>query len=134
MKHNIFVRIMMGFGSGGLFTFMYLTNQIFNTRNTDDLLDIWLKSLAFMLIGFYFALSSYIYDIENWSMLKKTIIHFCLSLFAFYLITFSLGVLPIKLYSMLFNFLTFGVIYFGIWIGYKLYYKKIINEMNHLIK
>ncbi|AIF45341.1 DUF3021 domain-containing protein [Virgibacillus sp. SK37] len=133
MKTNILIRSMIGLGYGGLFTFTYMSILLFSHYKI-ELSQLWFTTLAFMLIGLYFGLSSFIYSSEKWSMLKKTIVHFMLSILAFYIIMLSTGIIPADIWTLLANFIIFTLIYSGFWFGHILYYRRIIKEMNNSIK
>lgn len=133
MKTNIVVRSMIGLGYGGIFTFIYMT--ILNASIHDDgVFRIWLTTLDFMLIGLYFAFSSSIFGQENWSMLKRTIIHFLLSIVVFHVIMLGSGVQSLNVWSVLMNLFIFVLIYIGSWTGFYLYYKKLFKDMNNSIE
>ncbi|GAB4074708.1 hypothetical protein GCM10028778_22110 [Barrientosiimonas marina] len=133
MGTKILFRSMMGFAHGGIFTLIYMTILNFSI-DSDNLSRIWLATVVFMLIGLYFGFASSIYENENWSLLKKTIVHFSVSLVVFHIIMLGTGLQSLEVWPILLNLTLFVLIYAGFWIGHVLYYKKMIKDMNNSIK
>jgi hypothetical protein len=82
------------------------------------------------VLGFAFAMASAIYQIENWSMTRQTVVHFFL---------ISVSSLPIALYchwisytvaSVLSYFTEFALIYLVIWLIQKWYWKRRVEQIN----
>lgn len=124
---------MIGLGYGSLFTLIYMTIFNFSTHS-EDVFKLWITTLAFMFIGVYFSFSGLILRQEHWSMLKRTLVHFLLSVTVFYVITLGMGVQPFEVWPILVSLFIFVLIYLGFWLGFIMYYKKIFRDMNNSIK
>lgn len=133
MGIELLVRVMTGFGYSGIFMFIYMTILKFADVHA-TISEMWLATLFFMFVGLYFGVSSLIYAYEHWSLLKRTVIHFLLSVSVFYAIALSTGVFPLNFWTIFINLLIFVLIYAGIWLGHTLYYKKVIQDMNNAMK
>ncbi|GAA0438981.1 hypothetical protein GCM10008983_14840 [Lentibacillus halophilus] len=131
MTINILSKVMIGFGFGGIYIFIYMT--ILQLAGALPSSELWWATLACLLIGLYFGLSSLIYDNDDWSLLKRTVTHFFLSLVVFYTIALSTGWIPLMTGAVLLSLIIFVVIYAGMWLGHMLYYKKVIDDMNNRI-
>lgn len=133
MGIKILQRAMVGFGYGGIFIFIYMTLiMAFHVQTTVS--ELWWVTLAFILIGLYFGLSSLIYGYEKWSILKRTVMHFILSVAVFYLIALGTGAVPFMFWPILSSLIIFILIYAGIWLSHTWHYKKIVRDMNKSIK
>lgn len=134
MSNKIWNKVMMGIATGGLFTFIALTIIRFTQIKT-TIEEIWLYMLASLIIGIYFGLSSFIFEKENWSPLKQTVIHFSFSIIGFFLIAIPIGWIPFRFFSIIAGIIVFVIIYILNWTGFYLYYKRIEASMNeHLQK
>src|SRR5690625_7870800 len=79
MIFEILKRVFYGIAWGGLATFLALTILMILNINP-EVSAIWLYMLASFVFGIYFGLASFIFTSDHWSPLKKTIIHFSLSI------------------------------------------------------
>lgn len=129
MRSEIMKRTLYGIAYGGINTFIALTILMINHINPPISI-IWLYTLAGLIMGIYFGLASFIFEIESWNPLKKTIIHFSSSISCFFLIALTVGWVPLKLKPIILSTLFFIVAYAVYWFGYWLYYKKIEAKMN----
>ncbi len=122
-------RVFTGIAWGGLVTFFALTVLMINDINP-DVSTIWLYMLASFVIGIYYGLAAFIFAIESWSPLKKTLIHFFLSMIVYFSIALSIGWVPPTFLAISLTTVVFIVIYSVFWGGYTLYYKKIEESLN----
>ncbi|MFL0252066.1 DUF3021 domain-containing protein [Clostridium neuense] len=82
------------------------------------------------VLGFLLASSSVIFNVEGWSFLKKTILHFITIVTAFSIASvlgdwMPEGVVPKLVYALIFI-----TLYVVMWCSYKIYWKLKINEIN----
>jgi hypothetical protein len=86
------------------------------------------------VLGFAIGTASAIYQIENWSITRQTVVHFLL---------ISVSSLPIALFcrwinftvpSVLSYFLEFALIYFVIWLIQRWYWKRRVEQINAKIQ
>jgi len=79
MIFEVIKRMFNGIAWGGLITFIALSILLINDVQT-DVYTIWLYMGSSMMIGIYYGISSFIFTLEKWSPLKKTLVHFFLSI------------------------------------------------------
>ena len=85
------------------------------------------------IIGTTFAATTVLFEIDNWSLLKQTIIHFIITSIVMYIAGFLCGWFPHKLSSTLIWFGIFIVIYVIFWICFSSYYKNKVKKMNEAL-
>ncbi len=82
------------------------------------------------LLGLTFAAGSIIFELDNWSLLLQTIVHFAVTSVIMYLSGFFCGWFPHNVSSTLIWFAMFIVIYIIFWVSFYNYYKKRTREIN----
>ncbi|GAE28710.1 DUF3021 domain-containing protein [Halalkalibacter hemicellulosilyticus] len=122
-------RMMTGIAFGGLITFIVLTIIYFNEIET-TIFYVWASMLCSFIIGIYFGLSSFIFETNDWSLLKQTIIHLIMSISFYLIIALIVGWVPLTILAILWTCLVFIIFYAIMWTGYYLYYKRIEKSMN----
>lgn len=85
------------------------------------------------IIGTTFAATTVLFEIDSWSLLKQTIIHFIITSIVMYIAGFLCGWFPHKLSSTLIWFGIFIVIYVIFWISFSSYYKNKVKKMNEAL-
>ena len=85
------------------------------------------------LIGTTFAATTVLFEIDNWSLLRQTILHFIITSIVMYIAGFLCGWFPHKLSSTLIWFGIFIVIYVIFWISFSSYYKNKVKKMNEAL-
>lgn len=85
------------------------------------------------IIGTTFAATTVIFEIDNWSLLRQTILHFIITSIVMYIAGFLCGWFPHKLSSTLIWFGIFIVIYVIFWISFSSYYKNKVKKMNEAL-
>ena len=122
-------RIMTGIAFGGIVTFIALTIVMWTGTET-TVFKIWFYMLLSFILGIYFGLSSLIFVENGMSMLKQTIIHYCMSVVFYFIIALVGGWVPFTFLAMLVTTLLFTVVYSISWTAYYLYYKKVEENLN----
>lgn len=82
------------------------------------------------IVGFYFASISIIYEVDEWSLLKQTIIH-AIANIPFFPIAIYAGWIENNLKSIIIYFIIYILIYMCIWMSITIYWRnktKIINK------
>lgn len=130
---EVLKRSIIGIAFGAISTFIALTIMKFNNIE-GTISEVWLHMLASFILGIYYGLSSFIFENNRWSPLKKTIIHFSLSIVVYFLIAFPVGWVPLHPLAIVLSIFIFIVIYVLFWSGYYLYYKKVEASMNAQLK
>ena len=83
------------------------------------------------IIGTTFAAT--ILEMDSWSLLRQTILHFIITSIVMYIAGFLCGWFPHKLVSTLIWFGIFIVIYVIFWISFSSYYKNKVKKMNEAL-
>lgn len=126
-------RSLIGLGFTAIFTFIILTGMTLQDVQI-PISTVWQNMLGSMVMGIYFGSASLIFDIEEWSPLKKTAIHFLISITVWLPLAIWMGWLPSEVITILIGIAIFIVVYLLFWSGAYLYFKRIENEMNHSVK
>ncbi|QQK76949.1 DUF3021 domain-containing protein [Salicibibacter cibarius] len=123
-----------GLGFACLITFVALT--ILTVQNIEvPVAQVWVYMLGSMILGVYFGVSSFFFEIEKWSPLKQVAIHFSLSIILWFLIAiFMAGWIPFTLRSIVLSFCMFTALYVLFWFVFRAYFKKIEADMNDSVK
>lgn len=117
------------------FTFIIVFGYIFKDTNVE----IYVSGLISQyiiggLLGFLYASSSVIFEVEEWNFTSQTILHF--------LVTMCLGLVPGAMFAgwikkdiiSLGIFISIGVVvYFVIWLMFKMYWDRTIKNVNRQI-
>jgi len=133
MMIEVFKRVVNGIAWGGFATFLALTILMIYDINP-EVSTIWLYMLASFVFGIYFGLASFIFIIDKWSPLKKTIIHFSLSIIVYFTIALPLGWVPLTVGAIVASTFVFIGVYIIFWFGFTMYYKKMEASLNNSLK
>ena len=124
----IVMSIVMGDGK------LYMCTTGFSEFIGNPVLAFILHSLVCGLYGAVGFASSAIYEIESWSILKATIVHFLLILFCFYSATFFLRIIsPTNVKALIISFAISVVMYVIVWIIIYMSYKSDVETINDVI-
>lgn len=85
------------------------------------------------LVGFYMASVTIVFDVEEWSLLKQTVIHGLLNL-PYLIVAFMIGWAPTGTFYRVLFVLGYIVVYFIIWLAFKSYWTKKALELNENLK
>ena len=85
------------------------------------------------IIGLTFASTTVIFEMDEWSLLRQTIIHFIITSIVMYIAGFLCGWFPHTVVSTLVWFGVFVVVYLIFWICFSLYYKNKVKKMNEAL-
>lgn len=86
------------------------------------------------MVGLIFSFASFVFEKEEWSILKQTMIHFIILLGTFLPIAIWIGWVPNHLVPILICIGSFIVVYFIIWLTMTIYWKKKIEDLNNELK
>ncbi|MBM7714835.1 glucan phosphoethanolaminetransferase (alkaline phosphatase superfamily) [Bacillus thermophilus] len=126
-------RSMYGVAFGSIVTFIALTFLMAFNINL-PVSQIWLYMLASFFIGIYYGLASFIFELEAWSPLKKTVVHYSLSITVFFIFALSLHWVPFNWKAIVLTIIGFTLIYALYWFGYTLYYKRVESSLNDTLQ
>ena len=85
------------------------------------------------VIGTTFAATTVIFEIDEWSLLRQTILHFIITSVVMYIAGFLCGWFPHTVASTLVWFGVFIVIYIIFWICFSTYYKNKVKKINEAL-
>ena len=83
-----------------------------------------------VLMGVCFGASSVIFDLDHWSILKQTAVHFLVIFLAYFGVAYALHWFDRNLGSFLVSLLIFLFTYAGIWLGQYWGYAKKVKAIN----
>lgn len=129
MIGEIVRRTMIGIAYGGLATFIALTILLIQDI-TPPIQMIWSSMFGSFLLGIYFGVSSLIFELEKWSPLKMTLVHFTASVSLYYLLALPIGWVPVEFVAIAVSFVIFVFIYAVFWYGFWSYHKRMAWKMN----
>ena len=133
MIQEIIKRGTIGVAFGGIATFIALTIMKFaHIQSTVN--EVWMHMFASIILGIYFGLSSFILDSNIWSPLKKTVIHYCLSLFVYLCVAIPVGWVPFTTFFIFMGIVLFTLVYVLFWAAAYFYYRKQTIYMNEHIQ
>lgn len=126
-------RSMLGLGFAAIITFATLTVMTIQDVQV-PISTVWKNMSGSMAMGLYFGIASLIFDLEEWSPLKKTTIHFLISIIIWLPLAIWIGWIPLKLEYILIGVGMFIITYLVFWYGSYLYFKRIETEMNDSVR
>ncbi|API92137.1 hypothetical protein J32TS6_25760 [Virgibacillus pantothenticus] len=133
MIAKILRRMIYGIAYGAIAVFTALTIlMILNV--TLPIFQIWLYTLASLALGIYYGLASFIFELESWSPLKKTLVHYSLSITIYFTFALSLHWVPFHWKAILVTIIGFTIVYALFWFGYTLYYKRVESSLNDTLQ
>ena len=126
-------RSMLGLGFSALFTFAILTVIVLQDVQVSIPI-VWKNMLGSMMMGIYFGCASLIFEMEKWSPLKKTVLHFLISILVWLPLAVYMGWVPFEVTTIFIGLGIFLVIYLLFWYGFYFYFKMIEKDMNNSVK
>lgn len=108
----------------------YPLNPLLISRDGPQLTLVIIQYLMTGIIGLSFASASVIFEIDNWSFLKQTIIHFLITSVVMYICGFICNWFAHTVLSTVIWFAVYIVIYLLFWLGFTIYYNIILKKMN----
>ena len=105
------------------------------TANTNsEISAVIIQYLITGILGLTFSTGSIIFELDNWSLLKQTIVHFAATSVIMYFAGFFCGWFPHTTSSTIIWFVMFIVIYIIFWTSFYCYFKKKTREINETLK
>lgn len=129
---KIVKNLFIGLSFGGIIFFIALTSYMFLEIEI-TLKELWLNLLGSLLVGIYFSIAVLIFDIEKWSTLKQTSIHFLASITFFFPVAIFAKWVPVEPSPLLICFLSFLILYSFIYLFFYLHFKRIERQLNDLL-
>ena len=82
------------------------------------------------ILGLTFSAGSIIFEIDRWSLLLQTVVHFAVTSVIMYISGFFCGWFPHTVSSTVIWFVMFIIIYVIFWLSFYNYFKKKTREIN----
>ena len=108
----------------------YVASAYLETHSRSKLAAVIIQYFITGLIGMTFSAGSIIFELDNWSLLKQTVVHLIVTSVMMYLAGYFCGWFPHTAASTLIWFGVFLVVYIIFWTSFYLYYKKKTREIN----
>lgn len=109
----------------------YPINPLLVSRDGAQLTLVIIQYVMTGIIGMMFAASSVIFEMENWSLLKQTLVHFIIASVVMYICGYICNWFPLNFKSSAIWFAVFIGFYLIFWIGFTVYYRVIIRKINN---
>ncbi|WP_137791717.1 DUF3021 domain-containing protein [Bacillus sp. E(2018)] len=131
--NNCFLKkLLIGLSFGAVIFFVALTSYMLIEIEI-TIKELWLNFTGSILVGIYFSTASVIFDIEKWSTLKQTSIHFLTSVAFFFPIVILAKWVPVETSPLIICFLCFLIIYSFIYLIFYFHFKRIERQLNDLL-
>ncbi|UNP76312.1 DUF3021 domain-containing protein [Bacillus nitratireducens] len=134
MLDRVVNKMAFGLGMAMLYSLLFLWIGYMNGIEVIDLKKLIIYLLAANIVGLIFSFASFIFEKEEWSILKQTGIHFIVLLGTFLPTAIWIGWVPNRFGPILICIGSFIIIYFIIWFMMTLYWKRKIAKLNHQLK
>ncbi|MED3124470.1 MULTISPECIES: DUF3021 domain-containing protein [Bacillus cereus group] len=134
MFDRIVNKIAFGLGMAMLYSLLFLWIGYMNGIEEMNLKMLIVYLLTANIVGLIFSFASFIFEKEEWSILKQTMIHFIVLLGTFLPIAIWIGWVPNRFGPILICIGSFIVIYFIIWFMMTVYWKRKIAKLNHRLR
>ena len=85
------------------------------------------------LLGTTFAATTVIFEMDNWSLIRQTLLHFIITSIVMYIAGFLCGWFPHTVVSTLIWFGVFIVVYVIFWVCFSMYYKNKVKKINEAL-
>ncbi|RSL35285.1 DUF3021 domain-containing protein [Salibacterium salarium] len=83
-----------------------------------------------MFCGWFFSVSGLIFVKEQWSLVKRTVIHFFTVTFLYFMLSFVVGWIPFTIHGFFIEIGLFLLLYLVIWISFYLYFYFEMKKLN----
>lgn len=128
------IRSIVGIFFGAFLSMVMTYTVIWSGQETLDSGLFMQNSLGSMLCGWFFAVSSLIFDHHKWSLRRQTVTHFITVIVLYFLLAFGLGWFSFTVQDFLFTLVIFVVFYFLFWLAFYFYFKNQAQKMNRELR
>ncbi|MCU0094841.1 DUF3021 domain-containing protein [Bacillus cereus] len=128
MFDRVINKIAFGLGMAMVYSLLFLWIGYVNGMETVETKTLIAYLVTANIIGLIFSFASFIFEKEEWSILKQTSIHFIVLLGTFLPTAILIGWVPNRFSPILVCIGIFIVIYFMIWFIMTLYWKRKIKK------
>ncbi|EJS74101.1 MULTISPECIES: DUF3021 domain-containing protein [Bacillus] len=134
MFARIFNKIAFGLGMAMLYSLLFLWIGYVKGMETVETKTLITYLVTANIIGLILSFASFIFEKEEWSILKQTMTHFIVLIGTFLPTAIWIGWVPNRFGPILVCIGSFIVIYFIIWFMMMLYWKRKIERLNHQLR
>ncbi|BCC49747.1 DUF3021 domain-containing protein [Bacillus cereus] len=134
MFDRIVNKIAFGLGMAMAYSLLFLWIGYVKGMETVETKTLIMYLVTANIVGLIFSFASFIFEKEEWSILKQTMIHFIVLLGTFLPTAIWIGWVPNRFGPILVCIGSFIVIYFIIWLMMTLYWKRKIEKLNHQLR
>ncbi|GCF66759.1 DUF3021 domain-containing protein [Bacillus paranthracis] len=134
MFDRIVNKIAFGLGMAMVYSLLFLWIGYVKGMETVETKTLIMYLVTANIVGLIFSFASFIFEKEEWSILKQTMIHFIVLLGTFLPTAIWIGWVPNRYGPILVCIGSFIVIYFIIWLMMTLYWKRKIEKLNHQLR
>ncbi|EJS74892.1 DUF3021 domain-containing protein [Bacillus cereus] len=134
MIDRVINKIAFGLGMAMIYSLLFLWIGYVNGMETVETKTLITYLVTANVIGLIFSFASFIFEKEEWSILKQTMIHFIVLLGTFLPTAIWIGWVPNRFGPIFVCIGSFTVIYFIIWFVMTLYWKRKIEKLNHQLR
>jgi hypothetical protein len=108
---------------------IFMVNAVGDSGFTATSNEIVYQYVLAVVVGFWMAASTVIYEIDDWSILRQTMLH-ALILSPYIPFAFIVGWAPNNLIGGIIYVIAYIIIFILIWLSFKQYYIKKAKELN----
>lgn len=134
MFDRVVNKIAFGLGMAMIYSLLFLWIGYVKGVETVETKILIMYLVTANIVGLIFSFASFIFEKEEWSILKQTMIHFIVLLGTFLPTAIWVGWVPNRFGPILICIGIFIVIYFIIWCMMTLYWKRKIEKLNHQLR
>ncbi|WDL92066.1 DUF3021 domain-containing protein [Bacillus sp. HNR-4] len=134
MFDRIVNKIAFGLGMAMVYSLLFLWIGYVKGMETVETKTLIMYLVTANIVGLIFSFASFIFEREEWSILKQTMTHFIVLLGTFLPTAIWIGWVPNRFGPILVCIGSFIVIYFIIWLMMTLYWKRKIEKLNHQLR
>ena len=111
----------------------YAVSAYLTSQTGSELTAVIVQYLITGILGLTFSTGSIIFELDRWSLLLQTIVHFAVTSVIMYLAGFICGWFPHTAASTAIWFVMFIIIYIIFWVSFYNYFKKKTREINETL-
>ena len=134
MVDRVINKAAFGLGMAMIYSLLFLWIGYVKGVETVEMKTLITYLVTANIVGLIFSFASFIFEKEEWSILKQTSIHFIILLGTFLPTAIRIGWVPNRFGAILVCIGSFIMIYFIIWLVMTLYWKRKIEKLNHQLK
>ncbi|ARJ24781.1 DUF3021 domain-containing protein [Bacillus sp. ISL-8] len=134
MFDRVINKIAFGLGMAMIYCLLFLWIGYVKGMETVETKTLITYLVTANIVGLIFSFASFIFEKEEWSILKQTMINFIILLGSFLPTAIWIGWVPNRFGPILVCIGIFIVSYFIIWFMMTLYWKRKIEKLNHQLR